>query len=1087
MTQPRKEQIKDPKAKFSPLAESISLGGSSTQTFTGSSLTTILGNSVTGMTDGVEFDSPPFLYSAAGPFAVSAGSQISIAITGINSGLPIVVTFTAGDIVIIGGLPKLTVSRAAARINTTLSGYGVTFPVAENDHGVLKLTACNSAGTGPGTGSSVSIQLSDVTPGVLLAMGLSTTTSVIVRGRSAPMRGLVTVTPDDRGSYVALRGLNGEAATSRPTKAVSLGFSSLDVISEFPPGDRVIARMKGDSTQLKISYFRSGLLSPRIVTASSDFMSLLATDSVSVTVAESASGYNQTFTVTFSPVPTVVQDVVDRFNTAWHTATGSASAIVIGRVTGPYTFRESSNNLRFKLNGQPTITVDLTGLESKAAVISAINAAIAAAGQATQGFAYSPSTDLGVAFVSYNTTGPGSSIEILSTSDPSVLQTLGHVPGLTTGCFIARMYGNDEIELVSPFATPGASLVISATSQVMGKLGMGSTSPLTILPSSGEEAYTPPAASLKAMIPEIMEFGEVPTEQEHLLGEFAAPKPVAAVDPTAGVANAGLPAILNALGALDESFLPRVMHFLGLDSVQLGGRNATASDSISRPRIELPRAAGLLPGLLVAESTNLSGSSDPLRMYVWEDSGDLVTTISVNAKLGPGPLWTQDNATNSSGAVRITAQGSLVTLSSMPPGSAPWADTAWKTPIVLNAARDGNPIIELGGDMISAVSELLTARMRTKAATVSGNAWNLIWESDGGTGTAKQRIYSNPMTGLGQLAITNNAYLNSSLTWTRDVSGIDSSVVFIQNGAVSLRTYPSTGAAPWTTNDWKRNLVSDVTDVSIGPQLRLGRMLTAATSADRQVARINATHTDAGSTQRTLIATLTLETGTGQNYYVYRGQGFKTTGDGFHPYPEDVLMVSCNSYWDESTSQWQIVSPSYNSTLFLIATGQVQHFYKSGSTPWNDNGWTLTFESSSFGIRTPYTNDPNNANALRWITGPSNNVKAWGLVWIYTDSMSVRTITPVDSFNVHDWSVSASGTVVYANLNGVVDNPCVVANPYEWSLFTTIPSPRTVSAAFTSTTQLSFTTYDTSAAPHTAVNLNNPNTFAGISFIALGK
>jgi len=807
VTQPRKEQIKDPKTRFTPLTGALALGGAVSQTFSGGSYTTFLGSTVTGAVGGAETSSPAILRNTVkGPYTLIAGNQFSVTIPGVNAGLPVTVTIQSSDIVLVSALPVVTTSRLAARINAVLLTFGVTYAAASNDKGNLKLVS--AVGAAPITGNAATVTVSDVTPGVLNAIGFGFVSSASAAGSTAPARGVVTVTPDGNGSYVPLRGLGGDPAVSRAASLVGLSVGGTIFVSDSPLGDPVVGRLTGTSTALTLGYFRQGYLPPSAVTVQSDFSAVLITDTVTVTVTDTDLGYSAFALIPFSPAPTSAADVVSRLNAGWNTWTGGVGkAHLRTKVPEPYQLPPSA--LDFKLNGQPTVSVSLGGLKTAADVAAAINAAIVLAGQAAQGTAsataMSPGDGAKVSIDSLNTSGLTSTIEILSASPGQLLDALGLSVGVYTGSSIARLYGLDEVEIFAPFAGPNASITIAGTAPVMANLGLSGAT-VVVNSALGEQAYAPPAASLKAVIPEIMEFGEVPTAHETLLEEFSAQR-TTSVGSVVGTADAGLPLLLDALGKVSPSFLPRILHFLGLDTLQLGADRTATGLNVTEPRVTVPRDSTQGDGLLIAEVRDLAGVQEVIRIYDIRDAtrGDEIV-VTKNAFFDTAGVWASDSVGSPSGAVRI-AKGAVI-LQHKDATGATWADTAWDSPIVLDAQKGGIPPVTLGASMGGSFADILTPRVRT----VGGSYFELVWEGTSGTpGTVAQRLYSLGGISSGNMVFTVNVKINTGGMFEKDVSGVAGTAMLLSDGVFTLLRQLSTNNAPWAS--------FDQTDVSVTSSL----------------------------------------------------------------------------------------------------------------------------------------------------------------------------------------------------------------------------------------------------------------------------
>ena len=806
MTEPRKEQVNDPKTRFSASPSGFSLGGGTSQTFGGGSYLSWLASTVTGVVGGAETSSPAILRNTVqGPYVLIAGNQFSVTIPGVNAGLPVSVAIQAADIVLVGGAPRVTTSRLAARVNAALLLMGVTYAVASNDRGYLKLVS--AVGAAPTTGDTAVITVTDITPGVLNAIGFGFVVSVSASGTTAPKRGIVTVTPDGGGSYVPLRGLGGEPAVSRSTSATSLSVAGTIFVPKTPLGDPVVGRMTGTPTDLTLGYFRQGYLPPRVITSQSDFSSILLTDTIGVTVSDTDFGYSAFASITFSPAPTSAADVVSLLNAGWNAWTGGlGKAHIRSKVPEPYA--TSGGFLNFSLNGQPTVAVSISDTTATA-VAAAINSAIIGAGQAAQGTSSATTASSGdgakVAIDSLNTSGLTSTVEIFSSSSPDLLDALGFSVGVYTGSTIARLYGLDEVEIFAPFAGPNASITLVTT--VFGNLGLPS-SPLTVSSVLGEEPYAPPTDSYKALTPEVMRFGEVPAGHETLLESFSVPKEPSRTDPSLGAANDGLPLLLGVLGKIDPSFIPRVLHFLGIDTLQLGADQTGASLNVTVPRVTLPRNSTQGDGVLIAVLEDLAGVQEVIRVYDIRDAvrGDEIV-LTRNALFTAGASWLSDNAGSPSGAVRI-GKGSVILQHKDATGGL-WIDTAWDSPIILDAQKGGVPPVILGTNMGSTAADILTPRVQT----VGGTYFELVWEGTSGfPGTVKQRLYSLGGIADGRILFTVNVKLSTTPgTFEKDVAGVAGfGMSLADTGVTIVRQLPANNA-PWVS--------FDQTDVSISPNL----------------------------------------------------------------------------------------------------------------------------------------------------------------------------------------------------------------------------------------------------------------------------
>ena len=145
MPQPRKEQILDMQTRYTRVdaIDGAQIGSStfavtpSTQfidnNVTHNYFTDFLAQTVTGTIGGAETSAFAVLTGGLGPYNAGAGASFSITMTGVNGGAPVAVTIVSGDIVMIGGIPVVTVAHAAYRINAAFTSAGHSSPVAFNN------------------------------------------------------------------------------------------------------------------------------------------------------------------------------------------------------------------------------------------------------------------------------------------------------------------------------------------------------------------------------------------------------------------------------------------------------------------------------------------------------------------------------------------------------------------------------------------------------------------------------------------------------------------------------------------------------------------------------------------------------------------------------------------------------------------------------------------------------------------------------------------------------------------------------------------------------------------------------------------
>lgn len=605
MTQLRKEQINDIQAKFfalDPRLESVTspptvgqpLGLVQSTTFTApgvsySPLAVFLGSSVTGQFGGAIDTSRGYIVgSVQGPFVSAAGDQISVICPLLNGGNPIIVTILSSDIVNVSGSPLLTTSRLAARINATVVPYLVaaglpSTPLATNQNGYLQVVT-------PTVGDSASITVREVTSGKLnVYFGAGSGSSLSAVGVTAPKRGIATVDPSGKGAKAYVRMANGAPALTRQGARMHMGDGNY--VPDQSIGQDIYARVTGVAgTSATIAFYTLGRLRPSVSSgaptgsgiAVSNFAALNSTDTITISVGDPSLPPSSTVSVTFSPSPTSVNDVIDKINTAWGAAAGTyLPANKAAVVVTPTTFAfPSSSNFVLILNGTAPITVSVAGVTNQSTLVSAVNAAIAGAGLSAQGSCtlFGPSGAQSVAIIS-SVTGANSSIQLAPApsgisylpDDMSALNGLGLSPGLYKATVIAQLYGQDEITIFNPSRNSSATISVSGSSATLTKMGFPTA--LSVGVSQGEEPAVP-GGQVNILIPEAMGFGEVPDNLESLVEDFLQTNIVSSVDPNAGIVNMGLPAILDPDGQVPLGLLNKFTNYF---EAILGGISSSLS------------------------------------------------------------------------------------------------------------------------------------------------------------------------------------------------------------------------------------------------------------------------------------------------------------------------------------------------------------------------------------------------------------------------------------------------------------------------------------------------------------------------------
>ena len=1091
MTQPRKEQINDIQAKFSALdprltsvtapptaGQPLGLVQSTTYTPPGSTfnpLSVFLASTVSGTFGGVVDISPGYVMGQIqGPFVAAAGNQISLIIPGLFSGNPMFVTILASDIVNLGGTPLLTTSRLAARINQALNPYLTTagfpgFPVATNVNGYLWLTT-------PTNGDAASITVRDVTAGRLdVFFGPGSSPSLNGVGSTAPKRGIATVAPDGLGGRCQTRLADGQAAVTRQTARIHMGDGFY--VPDNAIGQEIHAKVTAvPNKSATVSFYTFGKLRPRVTTASSNFASLNATDTLTISIVDPNLPPAAAVNVNFAPPPATVQDVIDKINAAWLNGVGAgvfATAIraVAVSLKQLYNFPDGCRFV-LRMNSSPAVVVTLnSAVKTQADLAAAINAAIVGAGQGAVG---SASSGAGGVMVFGCTSTVGTAQLVLSAGAPSssflpadmrALNEMGISPGMYQASAIARLYGQDEIVIYNPSRSTGAAISVSGSVATLTKMGL--PGPVSVGVTLGEEPAIP-GSEVRVLIPEAMEFGEVPDNQDAVVEQFLTPARASFVDPTKGIANAGFPLLINQDGTVPVDVIPKIFDALAIDTLSLGTRLLGSVTDLLRSRLNIPFSS--TGYTLLETNADAAGTSPTIRRYV---SANGILLVTVNAVWDNSlVMWRRDTTADAS-AVRVTTS-SMIKQAHPVASSAAWTDGAW-----LDVAAIG-PTSSTAG--LTSVGFGHTDQPLVPRQTIGAGAgifdMTLLQEVIGGNGIGLRTYYFGSD---GARLTTRNAKWNGG-AYVKDIPGAQASADYFGSFAHIRYFQQATDDGPWF--GWTEQAFAEGYNPASGSSHQFGGRLILgtgiqSTSTGRVIPRLRTTHLGATTNTRTLISQW--DGGSGINFYLYRGTGFNGGA-------ADVLIQSCNAYWDEVNGLWHKENAGNNSHLIIWSGSIVEYYFKGGNSPfsWPDSTWHVAHQMTRNGVVLPYSEDPYNTIGQANLIQAGNIPKAWGSATFARDASGVQTITAYDSYNVSSWVQSGTYGVL-ANLYAAFGSSdfVVVATSFFDIFSGKLPSSTVVTGTPNNSSSIYFSAYP--AGSSSAVNLNSNSTYVSVQFVAFGR
>ena len=1050
MAQPRKEQIKDVQAKFSLLSPTASpfngpLGLTPVGIFTGPSYGPFVASSVTGVLGGTVDPVPGFIVGLnQGPFLLGTGNFFAITAPQLNSGNPIDVILQASDVVLVNGALRVSTSNLANRINTVLAPYlaaaSLSTVVASNQSGYLQLQS-------PDVGDRGSITITDRTANIISTIfGVpSPVTSVGVTG---PRRGIITLSTDNTGGVTQVRKIDGEPCLSRQTRLVHVGGGKFT--GDVSVGQVIYAKVNGSVGSVNVNFYSAGVKQASVVSNASTFNTLTNTDTLTTTITDASFGSPVVFTTNFATITgtSTIQNVVDLINNAWHASNGFWDSVAPGPAQGIIRIKKAS----FSFNGSPTFALTFNGgLSFGVTVDSSIynQATLAAAifssiPLGVHGNAIVESVTGDVLIYSTDATGPNSTVTISAgaNNDMSALDEMGIAPGTRSGSYIAFLYGNDEIRLINPSRNLGSSITLASTLTTMQKLGISqSLTSVTVSAAVGEESIVP-GTQVEVLIPEAMEFGEIPAGYDRTIEAFNSVSFPSVVDQTLGIQNDGALVAIGPDGKIPSDLFSRQYDSLALETITLGAQSVNATGD-TRARLVLPHdGTSSIPAYtLVSILPDASGNiSYPVRIYA-DRTGGLFQTS--NAYWNPtSSLWNQDNTSFASTAVATT--NGTVTSKTIGSSNPTWLDSAWltKSSVGVNTPGGSGAAIEVG------FAATATSTTPMIAYGVVESSLTLLTQTKSSvSSTPEDRWYhkGNP----GERIYTNNAVFNGTV-FSADNTGRaayfeDIGVSTGSGGGQILKYIKYTTTGTWGTGvgvgQWDDHLeyttwstLGGINQV-FGGCHTLGDTLKASES-QRQTARITVQHqllTGQPSyvNDRTHVMQMNRPSGSGSssNYHIYYGHGFNYNGTGavsgtFY-LTDDVYIESMNCYW--TGTKWAAegtASLYYNNFFMTLKSGESVYTLvrKAGGgssvANWNDGDWIVANITNESGIQILFDGD----NPSNIITNPTsglyplpnllhknNIVKAWGNMsynstlssfdvqggygWIGCDSTGVLTLS----------------------------------------------------------------------------------------------
>jgi hypothetical protein len=953
VTQPRKEQIKNLKTKYSslntggPPVAIVPITGQSRLDLTGTDYNNYLALSFTGVPNGARESVPATIIgSIQEPFGIPFGSTMNIIVPSVNNGLQVTITFLISDIVVIDGINKLTATKAANRINATLASYGLATPLASSAEGYLKIIS-------PDVGPTATFTLKDGTPGILTAFGFGAAPSVTVNG-FGQVRGILTRSVSDKGGVLPFRFDDGATVLTQVSEMKHYGDRIYK--PNVTPGLEMYGRISWfPGPKLRIQSFAQGSSPfPFIVSNGANFSSITLGSVLNITLNDPQG--NRSFSVTFGTIGNR-QDVINAINDAWRDCLISipspspCQALVTGTNPEPYNMVLGSDDFYIAIDSNTPIQIFLPA--SPLDKTNAANEVVTSLNNQLSGATASVYTDLNgfnyVQIQSNSTDGTVSKIQLLPGDGYNLgigknirtLDKLGMSVGTFRGSVLASVYGGAEI-MIQGMGT--SSMVLSGDPGVMALLGLPATS--IVAPSTGEITAPMPigAADVTYLLPEVMEFGEVPQDIDEVEQEFIIPDPVRQAMAEDGIANQGQVPPIGPDGKIDSRFIKAFFDYLATNSITAGAKNETPLD----PRIITPfNSSGYNGGFtLIWESvpTPYVGDTGGIRAYA-NSNGEM--SFTMNAKWN-GSTWNRDIAAGNASCVRHGPYRTLFLTKG--PAGATWDENTWDDAnVIINNGPD--PIdgyIRIGLYRFNTVEQAIAPRLNIPYADAGGPiaAKTLIEQSPPASGAAGQIVWRRYNDGAGGSIETLNAKWDGT-NWNKDVTGKAATATIKEYMGNDLHivhlTKVSTDDAPWTDTTWTA-FESEFAGTDGGyPDFTLnGTLWLGANNMWEQDPYFEDYGSPYNIPRLITIPDTFPSPGLPARTLLWRNEGtvvvpqwdMYTTSDG-------AIEYVTNAFWNGATNLWTRFNSSESSTKFVISDEGIftwRVLFTEPST-WSDSGW----------------------------------------------------------------------------------------------------------------------------------------------------
>lgn len=884
MTQIIGKQVNDARTRYVRIA--LSSNANLPQNIYAGSV--INSKTISGVPGGSEDKIPPAVSSAVGePFSIGSG-VIGIRI---DSGTTHSISLSSTD---------NNIGLIANKINAS---FGATIAANVNDKLQIKSNGV--------AGSNGTLELTNISGSIFGTLGMPVG---ITRGIDPGTRGIITHANNPFGGFVPLRLIGNQQIVTNATDFIQTSNAASDISYNptIPGGLPIHGRLSISGGTYVLKYMANAPANASIDTIGSDFGSLSPSNSVTVTVTQN--GLTRTFSFAFQSLGSNRNQIVDRFNSQWAAAMGIGGRVTVrGTVTQPFNFNNEIINVG--INGASDVPVTLTSSDNSVvdviAKLSAVSGLTATAVNTGNGIVILLTTSSGVGFKS--------SIKLSDSPNGgnNALSKLGLTAGNYLGPHMARTLGQFEMTLFAMSRGARSSIRIDSDSLSTAQfLGLSSTSVtvtasdnqseipvlLPFLSGYGQDpAGTDPAINsftFEALVPEVLSFGELPTDylsepekfdnsagstnhdprRDFALVNSLTPSNTFGNDTrnSGQIVNVGPDGLID-FGQMRKStdfFMNLIKQFVS-GNFHTSAVSALVANKLSTPGVNnnpLPDSASLL--LDIDPNGALSASSRTLDVR-FASAG----TPEYSFKEGVGIIQ---------GAINLGAK------------FAPVLATSRITPKEVVNLASSNPS-----------DRQLVFTTETPALTSRG----------------KIRIYIQPgTTGSARYEIVTNAFWDGTV-WTKDTASTTAAIIELGafTGGVVSRKHVTTSTT-FAESDWVENFTFPLNPIfgsenRFSSLLRLGQgLIDSNTAADNETARLVTeynTNISGVTHARTLLWEIPFSDTFGPTIRIYAA--FQSIHAGTSN--NGGFEITYNARWSEAGNRWVTDSVNRQAAKFYIGDG----------------------------------------------------------------------------------------------------------------------------------------------------------------------